>query len=479
MRPRRLILLAAIVACRNDRASNPPPRAEFLVASADSTFWVSTTSGETHVRGVPIMLARYDGRFYELYTADDDYSFADALLVGQRLYRRDIASGDSAVIFADTAVSRIAAAYARAHPDQRPLDPDEEGEPNPETSATAEVDVVGVFGPYLSYEYHVDYDLPPRTPWHATRRGVIDIRSGKEMGVEDLFGEAAGRRLEADARRQYETTRDSILTSRIMLRGDDRRAADALLRLRFDERSFTLSEIDGDPAVAFDVPGSGQGPAGRVVELDAVRVDATPWWHDVRGTLPVMNAEGADVWTGAGYRVLARYDTSGQVARVTLADTTRREWPLGSMLAPLERVTWLDRPAITPAERSALVRAFNSAASYDETSRVAVRPPSGGTRFQLTTHATHQDRSRKPARNLRAHDARAREQHGARVRRRDPLHDGQVRRDLRVPAQPRVRGHGVDRPRGFSRADSPRRPGGHEGERQLRRNVVDGSRRPR
>ena len=42
-----------------------------------------------------------------------------------------------------------------------------------------------------------------------------------------------------------------------------------------------------------------------------------------------------------------------------------------------------------------------------------------------------QNRPRKPARNVRAHDARAREQHGPRVRRRDSLDDGQDARRSR------------------------------------------------
>ena len=39
--------------------SGRAPRAEFLVSSADSTFWVSTTGGAVNVRGAPLMLASY------------------------------------------------------------------------------------------------------------------------------------------------------------------------------------------------------------------------------------------------------------------------------------------------------------------------------------------------------------------------------------------------------------------------------------
>ena len=59
------------------------------------------------------MLGHYDKRFFELYAAEQDQSYYDALLVGERLYRRDLITGDSTMLFADTAVSHVAAIYAR------------------------------------------------------------------------------------------------------------------------------------------------------------------------------------------------------------------------------------------------------------------------------------------------------------------------------------------------------------------------------
>src|SRR3954468_5569471 len=68
----------------------PPPNAEFLVATQDSTFWVSTAGAKLRARGAPLTLAQFDGKFYEVFLADDDRSYRDALLVGLRLYRRDL-----------------------------------------------------------------------------------------------------------------------------------------------------------------------------------------------------------------------------------------------------------------------------------------------------------------------------------------------------------------------------------------------------
>lgn len=486
---RSFILLfgsACVIACAGTRGSSgdsTPPRGEFLLSSADSTFWISTMDGKTKARGAPLMLARYDGRFFELYTADDDFSYEDALLLGERLYRRDLVTGDSAVVFADTTVPRVASAYARAHPDEEPLGPNEDGAADPATSATAEVDVLDVFGPYLSFEYHVDIDLPGRRPWHSSRRGVLDLRSGKQATVSDLFGVSAGRRLESMGRHVYEAQRDSILRARADLGADDRLAAAALSRLRFDERSFVLSDVDGKPAVSFGVPGIGEGPAGHLIELEPIGADsATPaWWADVQPSVPATDDQGNDRWSGAGYQILARYDTSGETAHVSITDSTRREWPLATVNAPLRRVDWLDRPPVRDTDRRALTRAFNQAATYGDATQVAMAR--AGTLFLTTrsgiSHASGQASQRQSARDVRAHDARTRQQLGTRVRRSHSLDDGQVCRDRRAASHTNIGRHGVDRPRGLSRTDSFGRPSGHEGERQLRGANVNGSGRAR
>src|SRR5947208_1365675 len=92
-----LAAAAAIAGCVGSMDRRSPPPAEFLLSAEDSSFWITAGPEGVHVRGSPILLARYDGRFYEVYSADDDYSFENALLVGTRLYRRDILSGDSAL----------------------------------------------------------------------------------------------------------------------------------------------------------------------------------------------------------------------------------------------------------------------------------------------------------------------------------------------------------------------------------------------
>ncbi len=421
-----------------------PPRVEFLI-HADSTYWVSTHDGRLFVRGAPITLTRFDGHYYEVYTADADFSYDDAELIGQRVYRRDLTAGDSLAVLADTVVPRVALAYARAHPDERPLGRDEEGQPNPSTSATADIDIVGVYGPYVSYEYHVDVKLPAREAWHTTRRGVIDLRTGHDVALTDVLGATEAGRVIGSARRSYDAVRDSIVSRRPELNGDELRAADALARLEFDERSFIIENVDRKPAITFGVPGRGAGAVGNIVELEPVSVDSLSGWTALRdqlATSDTASADDVDTWSGPGYSVIARYDTSGETARVSIRDQRLREWNVATVTGWVHRIEWLDRPLVSDADRRALNRAFNDAATYDGRSRVASIPPSrlnasvtpvsyrrSPIALPRQACASKQNCSRKSSRVVGAHDAPARQQHGPRFWRRHSLDDGQVRSD--------------------------------------------------
>jgi hypothetical protein len=471
----------ALVLSACSRTAEGPPATEFLLGAADSTFWIATTSGETHVRGAPLILARYDARFYEVYAHHEDLSYPDAILLGDRIYRRDILTGDSTLVFADTMVPRMAKTYAATHPDERPLRPDEDGEADPATSITAEFDILDMFGPYLSYEYHLDVEMPGKRAWHSTRQGVVDLRTGRAQRPEDLFGLANGARLVADARRSFAAIRDSLMRARSSMSTEDSQAAAALERAQFDASSFTLSATDDRLEIVFGVPGQGEGPAGNVVELEPVAIDSVAWSKDVSPGLPRRDDEGSHRWQRRDAQIIARYDTSGTIAHVSVGNAKKREWALVTVQAPLFQILWLDEPALKATERQALTRAFNHAASYDEGARVAsITRVSSPSYLQLvSSHATCKESSRESARNVGAHDARTREQHGPCVRRRDSLDDGQVRGDRGVSPQPVERRDRVDRPRGFSRTHSLGRPGGHESECQLRRAHVDGSGRSR
>lgn len=87
------LALALLVACTRHEGDKAP-KGEFLLAAGDSTYWVRNQGPGIKMRGSPLVLARLDGRFSELYVVDDDRSFEDALFVGQRLFQRDLITGD-------------------------------------------------------------------------------------------------------------------------------------------------------------------------------------------------------------------------------------------------------------------------------------------------------------------------------------------------------------------------------------------------
>jgi hypothetical protein len=123
------------------------------------------------------------------------------------------------------------------------------------------------------------------------------------------------------------------------------RARKAFSHLRFDETSFTLSALDGRPAIRFAVTGRGEGPAGNAVELDATPIDPGPWWAEVLSALPDSSGKEDERWTRKGYSVLARYTDSSDLARISLTDG-RREWVVATVGAPIHRIDWLDSPPI-------------------------------------------------------------------------------------------------------------------------------------
>src|SRR5688572_3363895 len=203
--------LVVAAACRQPRvAGDTPPAANFLVTAGDSAFWVSTSDGRFRIRRAPLTVANVGGRFYELYVADDDRSYYDALLIGQRIYRRDLLTGDSLQVFDDVRVNGIARAYAAAHPTERPLEEDEDGSDDPHTVATSEAELLDVVGPLLSFAHHIDIDIANTEDSHSVRHGVIDLRDGTAASLRGVFGDSVARRIVAEGRASYRVVMDSV-----------------------------------------------------------------------------------------------------------------------------------------------------------------------------------------------------------------------------------------------------------------------------
>ena len=366
---RRLLPALLLAGCTAHGPAVTPPRAEFLLVSGDSTYWVTSGADGLTVRGSPIMLAEYGGRFHELFAADDDHSYYDALLVGQLVFSRDLITGDSTAVFTDTLVNRIAQAYEASHPDEAQLGPDDPVADRPRVVATSDVTLLDVHGPFLSLEYHADTRTRPNPSYHATWRTVVDLRVGHPVGLDDLIGTDRAARTIAEARQSYRSVLDE---ARAREPGFEDEVSLVLSEVSFDERSFQLADIHGHPAVAFAGRIAGRRDGQGALPLPPIPIDSEPWWGIVRPSLPTSRDTTSARWVRPGYSVLARLDTADSVADVTLVDpVAQRTFAVAQVHTPLRRVYWLDDPPIDSTTRRALNHAFNDAALYDDNVRVA------------------------------------------------------------------------------------------------------------
>jgi len=381
--PRRIssfLLLLPLAACgaRAVPDAPPPPTAEFVVAAGDSSFWVSSANGVVRVRGAALDLARVEGRLYEVYVTDDDRSYGDAAFVGQRVYRRDLVTDDSLLVYQDTIVPRIARLYQRLHPDDTPLAPDEDESEDPRWVATSTLDLEELTGPFVSYSLHADVERDDAPLWHTSRRGVIDLHRGGSATLATVAGDASAR-VELARRDVMRSTLDSVRSSQ-----DERgeRAAAVLSHYRLDPSSFSLTTLDGVPAVSFALPGEGDGDAGHLLALAPIPIGEPAWWSTAAPTLPITSADGLrEVWRHGRYDVVVHYDPRGG-GQLALRDSTSREFTLGHIPAPATRIIWLDRPAIDAPAHRALDRAFDEAILYDDAARAvawrsSIRPHRG------------------------------------------------------------------------------------------------------
>jgi hypothetical protein len=396
------MLALAGAGCRQAAPADlPAPAAEFLVTAGDSTFWITRADGQFRIRRAPLTVAKVDGRFYELYVADDDRSYFDALLVGQRIFRRDLLSGDSLQVFEDLRVSGIARAYAAAHPSERPLKGDEDGSDDPHTVATSEAELLDVVGPLLSFAHHIDIDIVNAEDTHLVQHGVIDLRDGKRVTLAQVFGDSIARRVVGEGRAAYRAVIDSIRRSSGESGG---RAVHMVNSFRFDSTSFAIEEIDGSPMVGFHVPGDGPNANGLALPLPHVRAPEPPWWRQIAATVPKLGVDSvSEIWSGKPYDVVARYDSSGDFATIVVRDSAQNEWNAGRVPTPARRVYRLDVPAVDSTTRRALARAFDESSLYSGTARTVAGPARRPPVVTLVSRATRQSvAARSPSRHRTA-----------------------------------------------------------------------------
>jgi hypothetical protein len=165
----------------------PPPVAEFLVSAGDQTYWIRSDNSGLRIRGSPLILARTGGRYYEIFVGEIDRSFPRALFSGERVFRRALATGDSAIIYDDTAVVHLADEYHRKHPTVQLLGPDDDPEDDIEITAVGETDVLNVLGPYVALEHRLSIERTDEHDMDDTVRTVIDLRNGKPVALDRML----------------------------------------------------------------------------------------------------------------------------------------------------------------------------------------------------------------------------------------------------------------------------------------------------
>jgi hypothetical protein len=185
MRVSTVLILASLGACA--LPPPPPPFAEFLVSAGDQTYWVRSDNSGLRVRGSPLILARTGGRYYEIFVGEVDRSFPKALLSGERIFRRDLTTGDSTMIYDDTAVVRLAELYHRQHPAARPLGPDDDPDDDVDVTAVGETDILNVLGPYIALEHRLSVERQDDHDQDDTTRAVIDLRNGRPVELDRML----------------------------------------------------------------------------------------------------------------------------------------------------------------------------------------------------------------------------------------------------------------------------------------------------
>jgi hypothetical protein len=365
----RWIALLPLMTCAPAPRASARPAAEFLVVSDDSTAWVRTSADTVVVRRAPLLVAMLDGRLIEIYVAEEPIDFADATFLVTRLFRRDLVSGDSTLVFADSTVLREARAFVSAHPTAERLEDDEPASPAAR-ALEASITPMNVVGHTLGLEVHVDRTIGDLGT-HDTYRATVDLRSGTRLSVADVTADGMAPATMQRARRDLEA---AVLFAGRRSGSVEQAASRALSALRFDSLSFTLLRSGDSLAAQFLVHDEQVIDEARDTHrfaLEPVTLPAPAWWNDARAPLPRLCADSSTrVELGALSLDLA-YD-SEEVAQIT-AQTSWGARPVARMRGPVRRVIAVGDSLIQPARqwRRALERAFSESGYYSDQVRAA------------------------------------------------------------------------------------------------------------
>lgn len=367
--------MVALSACA-DRAEIPavPPVAEFLVAAGDSTYWVRSSPEGLRVRSAPLLLTRTGNDFFELRIVEDIRDYLDAEFVRERLYGHVLGGTDSVLLYADESVADAMRFWLSERPGEEPINADEDDAPAPASSAADFLEVIDVHGRWVSWAHALDIDLenaPGHT--HQRRRGVSDLRSGARAELDSLVSPLEATRITSVGRASLDTILAVVRNAR-----DARatRARETLHTFVFDAAAFSITDVERQPAILFHVPGtSADGEALELLLPPIVIAETSPWWSDVRPTVPAWSADSSSMrWTHSQYRVVGSVDSARSLLTLSLLSDSAgaRPWPIAVVPMPAYQFIALEDAALDAGTRAALGRAFDRASADNS---LAMRSP--------------------------------------------------------------------------------------------------------
>lgn len=218
-----------------------PPSAEFLVADASTTYWVKSGPHGLSARTSPLILTNADNRFYEVYVGEVTRSYEDAIFIREPIYRRDLLSGDSKLLFEDTQISVWERSYLNGNPGARLLDPEDEGSDDLAIAATGEAKILAVAGPYVLFDRWATLEKPDSQEADSAR-GAIDIRSGQAISLGAVAKDSA--LLVAGAVRDEEGVRWRHSGYDVLARWDKERLETAIILRDLRGNEWPLGHVD-------------------------------------------------------------------------------------------------------------------------------------------------------------------------------------------------------------------------------------------
>ncbi len=367
--PRLLLCALAVVACAPTPRSSARPDAEFLLVSDDSTAWVHSSADTVVVQRAPLLLTTLADRLVEVYVAEDAMNFDDASFLVSRVFRRDLATGDSTLIFADSTVLHHAIRYLRAHPGAERLSDDDETPPDARAteSSITPLDIVGTL---LGVEVHVDRTTG-EFGTHDTYRATIDLATGRRVRLSQVIPAPAATTALVTARQRF--------AAAVTLAGRrdgpiGKAASRALAALTFDSLSFALTR-DGDSLAAeflvHDEQVIDETRDSHRFSLEPIALASPSWWVLARMALPRQLPDSTARVDLADLSLDVSYDST-QVATIA-ARTSAGPRPVTRIRGPLRRVIAVSDSLIKPRGqwRRALERAFSESGYYSEQVRAA------------------------------------------------------------------------------------------------------------